>query len=333
VSAAAAGYPTTRTARDRFVVAHRGPRRAADPWALARLVVDQEPDGHGGVIEATTLFLTGRECPWRCVMCDLWRDTIEADTPAGAIPWQLSRALPDSPGGEPAVDPEGVRRLKLYNAGSFFDDRAVPPADDAAIADAVRGFAHLTVEAHPRLIGDRTWRFRDRLAPSSDLEVAIGLETAHPEAFERLNKGCTLEDVERAAAALRAHGVGLRVFLLVHPPFVPIAERDDWLARSVDAAVDAGAALIALIPTRGGNGAMEALAAEGAFAPPALADLEGAAALAIARAAGRAAIVADLWDLAAFATCEACREARRARLQRQNLEQRVPDAIGCAVCR
>jgi radical SAM enzyme (TIGR01210 family) len=323
VIAAAAGYPTTRTARDRFVVARRGPRRAVDPWAPARVVVDEEPDGRGGVIRATTVFLTGRECPWRCVMCDLWRDTTEADTPAGAIPFQIARAVGDAAGD----------RLKLYNAGSFFDDRAVPPGDDAAIAAAVAGFAAITVEAHPRLIGDRTWRFRDRLAPAAVLDVAIGLETAHPGAFARLNKGCTLDAVRQAGAALRAHGVGLRVFLLVHPPFVPLAERDAWLARSIDAAVDAGAALIALIPTRGGNGAMEALAAGDAFVPPSLADVEAAASLALARAGGRAAIVVDLWDLVAVAPCAACREARRARLQRLNLAQRVPEPIGCDVCR
>jgi radical SAM enzyme (TIGR01210 family) len=324
---AAAGYPATRTARDRFVVAHRGPRRAVDPWAAPRVVVDQEPDGRGGVLDATTIFLAGRECPWRCVMCDLWRDTTEADTPPGAIPHQIATALGD------AIGDRGGARLKLYNAGSFFDDRAVPPGDDAAIARAAAGFAHLTVEAHPRLVGDRTWRFRDGLAPSTALEVAIGLETAHPDALDRLNKGCTLDDVHRAASALAAHGVGLRVFLLVHPPFVPIGERADWLARSIDAAVDAGASLVALIPTRGGNGAMEALAREDAFVPPSIADLETAAALALARADGRAAIVVDLWDLAAFAPCEACRGARRARLQRLNLEQRVPGAIACDRCR
>jgi radical SAM enzyme (TIGR01210 family) len=328
VSAPAAIYPAGRTARDRFVLARRGPRRAVDPWAPPRVIVDQEPDGRGGVLDATTLFLTGRECPWRCVMCDLWRDTLDGDTPAGAIPQQVARGVAAARGD----------RLKLYNAGSFFDDRAVPPADDAAIARAVAGFPQLTVESHPRLVGDRTWRFRDLLAPATALEVAIGLETADPDALARLNKGCTVDDVHRAAAALARHGVALRLFLLVHPPFVAAPARLDALVRSIDAAIDAQARLIALIPTRGGNGAMEGLAAAGDFAPPSLADLEVAAAVALARVAergdrGRPAVIADLRDLAAFAACEVCLEARRARLQRLNLEQRVPPPIECARCR
>ena len=57
-------------------------------------------------------------------MCDLWRDTLETDTPPGAIPHQIELAL-----ARRARTCAGDRDdLKLYNAGSFFDDRAVPPA-------------------------------------------------------------------------------------------------------------------------------------------------------------------------------------------------------------
>ena len=335
---APAVYPIGRAARDRFVLERRGPRRLVDPWAPPRVVVDPEPDGAGGVVDVITLFLTGRECPWRCVMCDLWRDTLETDTPPGAIPRQIRLAL--APGSEPSsglsseLAPQVRRHLKLYNAGSFFDPRAVPPEDDQAIADAVADVARVTVESHPRLVGDRTWRFRDRLAPA--LEVAMGLETAHPGALARLNKGCTVDDFAAAAAALAAHGVGLRVFLLVHPPFVARDERSAWLRRSIDVAVDAGASTIALIPTRGDTGAMPALAELGEFAPPTLADLETSAARALhsvqRSVQSRVRIVADLWDLQAFATCADCLDARRARLLRQNVEQRVPGPIACATC-
>ena len=340
---ATAVYPAGRAARERFVLDRRGPRHAVDPWAPPRVAIDSEPDGRGGVVEVATLFLTGRECPWRCVMCDLWRDTIETDTPPGAIPRQIELGLAAwagpaaspraEPGAQPGAEPAEVprsRHLKLYNAGSFFDDRAVPPADDAAIARAVAGISRLTVESHPRLVGDRTWRFRDRLAPP--LEVAMGLETAHPDALARLNKGCTLDDFAAAARALAAHGVGLRVFLLVHPPFAPHDERTPWLLRSIDAAVAAGASVIALIPTRGDTGAMEALTADGLFVPPSLATLEDAATQAIRHADGRARVLADLWDLMAFATCPACLDARTARLLRLNLEQCVPDSVACVAC-
>ena len=61
------------------------------------------------------------------------------------------------------------------------------------------------------------------------LEVAMGLETAHPGALERLNKRVTLEGFARAAAELRRRDVALRVFVLIAPPFVPVDEQDAWL--------------------------------------------------------------------------------------------------------
>lgn len=59
-------------------------------------------------------------------MCDLWTSTLPGDTPRGAIPAQIRAALAELP---PA------RRIKLYNAGSFFDPKAIPPDDDGEIAD------------------------------------------------------------------------------------------------------------------------------------------------------------------------------------------------------
>ena len=117
-----------------------------------------------------TIFLTNRECPFRCLMCDLWRNTLSETVPLGAIPAQIDHALLKLP---PA------RQLKLYNSGSFFDPQAIPPADYGAIAQRANRFERLIVENHPALTGDACLRFRDLL--SGKLEIAMGLETAHPE--------------------------------------------------------------------------------------------------------------------------------------------------------
>ena len=156
----------------------------------------------------------------------------------------------------------------------------------------------------------------------------MGLETAHPDALERLNKGCTLDDFAAAARALAAHGVGLRVFLLVAPAVRAArrAGRRGCCDRSTPRST-CGASVVSLIPTRGGNGAIEALAAAGLFAPPTLADARrrgGAGAPprgAVARACSPTSGISS-----AFATCPACLDARRARLRAMNLEQRVPAA-------
>ena len=78
----------------------------------------------------------------------------------------------------------------------------------------------------------------------------------------------TVDDFAAAAGDLRRRGVALRVFLLIAPPFVPAEEQDEWLLKSVDFADACGATVISLIPTRAGNGAMEALAAQELFRAP-----------------------------------------------------------------
>ena len=142
----------------------------------------------------------------------------------------------------------------------------------------------------------------------------MGLETAHPAALDRLNKRFTLTEFERAARALSRRGVALRVFLLISPPFVAAGEQDDWLLRSVDAAFGCGASVIALVPTRSGNGTMEALAEAGLFRGPDLDDIERSFALALGHADGRGRVFVDCWDLDRFASCASCITERRDRL-------------------
>jgi radical SAM enzyme (TIGR01210 family) len=262
------GYPDTPAARDRFILDLRDPRPHHDPWRYQDLAVEDEPTERGDVARVGTVFLTGRECPWRCAMCDLWRYTTHEDTPAGAIPAQIEAALRVW-----RERGEAISRLKLYNASNFFDPRAVPESDYAAIGTAVAGLDQLIVESHPSLIGGRVDRFRAALA-GPRLEVAMGLETAHPAALDALNKRMTTNDFARAAGELRRRDISLRIFVLIGPPFVPADEQDTWLLKSVAFAEECGASVISLIPARSGNGAMEALTAQGLFREPSLDDIK-----------------------------------------------------------
>jgi archaeosine synthase beta-subunit len=317
--------------RDRFVLAHRPARPLHDPWRHQGLLVEEERAGDGTRATVATIFLTGRECPWRCVMCDLWQHTIERDTPRGALVRQLDDARATL-----ARDHAGVTQLKLYNAGSFFDPRAVPVQDYDAIAARVAPFARVIVESHPALVGARLARFHGALvrasgdAPVPRLEVALGLETAHPEALQRLGKRVTLDRFREAARRTRQLGADVRVFLLVGVPFVRRPQQREWIARSIAEAFDSGASVISLIPTRSGNGALEGLERARLFERPSLADVEDALERALPSVAGR--VFADLWSLQSLATCPACFDARRERLRIMNLEQRVLPPVPCARC-
>jgi radical SAM enzyme (TIGR01210 family) len=324
-------YPTSGTARDRFVLDRRGPRTPHDPWRYQNLIVEDELTAEGPIARVATVFLTGRECPWRCVMCDLWQHTISTDTPAGAIPAQIAAARQTL-----EQQRDAITGMKLYNAGSFFDPRAVPEGDYDEIAGQLGGLVRVIVESHPALIGARVDRFlealnRRRAVSGVQLEVAMGLETASQDALERLHKRMTVDQFAAAAEALRSRGVALRTFLLISPPFVPPDEQDAWLLHSIDAALSCGAASVSLVPTRPGNGALEAVAADGDFRAPRLEDIERSLEIAQARD-HRGRIFVDLWDLERFASCPHCFEARRRRLHAMNLEQRLLPPLLCPHC-
>ena len=294
-----------------------------DPARAYAAVHELELDAAGLLARTAVVFLTNRQCPFTCVMCDLWINTLDDPLPAGVIPQQIRAALATLP---------AARQIKLYNAGSFFDPRAVPESDYDAVANALAGIPRVIVESHPALIGHRVDRFIAALDSGVALEVAMGLETAHPDALERLNKRITVASFADAAAALRVRDVALRVFLLISPPFVPQAEQDEWLERSVQAAFECGASVVSLIPTRAGNGTLEALAVEGSFAGPSFEDVERSAALALTAADGRGRVLVDLWDLERFAAGAPGAGERRARLAAMNLAQQVLPPHACPAC-
>lgn len=261
---------------DREVLALRGPKAPLDPVRAYAAVWEEETGDDGWPVPTAVVFLTNRECPFRCVMCDLWVHTLDTVVPRGAIATQIRTALASLP---------ATRQVKLYNAGSFFDPQAIPPEEDDEIAQLVGGYERVIVEAHPAFLtgpyGERCVRLRDGLAigrsgrtgPTTDrtgpttrgptrLEVAIGLETAHEPTLARLNKRMTLDSFRRAADFLVSNDIDLRVFILLNPPFLSGDEAVEWACRSVDVAAEVGATGCSIIPTRGGNGAMESLGPE-----------------------------------------------------------------------
>jgi archaeosine synthase beta-subunit len=312
-------YPDGARERDAWIAARRASRNIVDPLRPYAFLVEQERSATGEILPTATVFLTNRECPWRCVMCDLWRNTLAQPSQAGAIPRQIDYALGRLP---------SARQIKLYNSGSFFDARAVPPEDYPAIAERTNVFERVIVECHPALVGETCIRFRNLLA--GKLEIAMGLETVHPGVLPRLNKGMTLEMFESAARFCCENNIDLRAFILVKPPFLREEEAVEWAVRSLEFAFACGATAATLIPTRGGNGAMEELEAAGDFSPPHLETLEAAAGQGVALNKGR--VFADLWDTETSPGCSGCREQRIARLRVMNLEQRVPAQVYCEHC-
>ncbi|HKK40992.1 MAG TPA: hypothetical protein VJ963_01195 [Bacteroidales bacterium] len=302
---------------DNRIVSGRGSKNNVTPGKPYAWLAEKERTASGETEETSIIFLTNRECSFHCLMCDLWKNTTDSASPPGSLAVQIEFALKRLP---PA------KHLKLYNSGSFFDERAIAEAEYKEIASLISHFDTVLVESHPRLINEKVLRFRDLLKPS--LQVAMGLETVNNRILSMLNKNMTVEDFRRAAVFLRKNNILSRAFILLRPPYLSEEEGIMWAERSIDFAFSSGSECCTVIPVRAGNGVMDYLQSQGFFHPPRISSLEKVTGYGISLGKGR--VFADLWDLDKFSTCDICFRQRLERLDFMNINQIIPNEINCS---
>lgn len=301
---------------DKWIVSLRGKKNTVDPFKPYAFLVEKERTAAGTIEDIAVIFLTDTECPFHCLMCDLWKNTTSDPLPAGAIPHQIEFALSQLP---------PVKHVKLYNSGSFFDKKAIYESDYEIIANQVSIFETVIVESHPAFIGDTCLKFRDLL--NGKLQVAMGLEIASDEMLSSLNKKLTLHQFRIAAEFLTKNDISFRTFILLRPPFLSEEEGIYHAERSVDFAFSTGSECCTVIPVRAGNGAMDSLQNMGLYTPPSLRSLEKVLQYGINLNAGL--VFADTWDLNLFSECGLCFEKRVTRLTNMNLNQKIYPEVEC----
>ena len=295
----------------------RPARNLVNPDIPYHFLHEQEPDHDGNLQRINTIFLTSKECSFKCLMCDLWKNTLNSATPHGAILKQIDYALERLP--EADV-------IKLYNNGNFFDNKAIPPSDYPEIVERLQSFKRVIVENHPKLCGDNCVEFKNRL--NGTLEIAMGLESIHPDVLPMLNKQLTPEDFKEAASFLRSNKIAVRAFILLNPPFLTDKlENIEWTFKAVQFAFESGVGCCSIIPTRSGNGIMDVLKEKGDYVPPTLDALEEVFERALALRQGG--VFVDTWDIGFLSGCSLCFESRKHRLEQMNLTQKFQQPIAC----
>ncbi len=302
------------------ILRHRPKKEELDVNKPYLYLHEEEVQFDGELRSVNTIFLTNKECPFKCLMCDLWRHTTDEPTTVGAIPRQIEYALERLP---------SASVLKLYNNGNFFDKQAIPASDYEKIAKLCYEFDHLIVENHPKIIGPNISEFKSML--TGTFEIAMGLETIHPDVMPKLNKQITKDNFRKAVSHLREQDIIVRAFILLNPPYlIGTKENRKWCLKTVEFAFDTGVSVCSIIPTRGGNGIMEILAEQGEFLPPTLQELESA--FSDALQLNKRLVFCDLWDLEKFSECDKCFNERKKRLGKMNLTQTIMHEIDCT-CR
>lgn len=301
---------------DSLILSLRGRKNPVNPNLPYAWLVEKEKTISGSVEDVGIVFITNRECPFHCLMCDLWKNTTDEAVPEANIARQIEWALERM---------DGIRHIKLYNSGSFFDTRAVPESEYKKIAELLKDFETVIVESHPRMISESVLNFRRLLRP--ELHIAMGLETIQPEIVKILNKKMVPEDFKVAARFLKKNSIPSRAFILLKPPFVLEEEGIYWAEKSIDFAFNTGVECCIIIPVRPGNGIMDHLHKHGFFSPPSIRSLEKVLEYGIMLGAGR--IFADTWDLGLFSSCDKCTHQRTERIINMNLQQKILPCIDC----
>ena len=220
-----------------------------------------------------------------------------------------------------------ARHVKLYNAGNFFDAQAVPAGRPAAHRRADGPFRAVLVECHPRLVDwalpglSRPPRGQARSRDGAGDDPPRGSASAEQAHDPRRLRARDAHSSANTASPCAA-------FVLVRPPLLDEAEGVEWAVRSVAWALERRRRVLHADPDarrqRGDGGAARAGAVR---RRPSLGSLEEALDRCLALGGGR--VFADLWDIAALATCPDCGPARVDRLRRMNLEQIVLPAVRC----
>src|SRR5664280_1287995 len=66
---------TDLIAYDKWIVSMRGNKNSVDPQKAYGWLVEKERTISGLIEDTGIIFLTNRECPFHCLMCDLWKNT------------------------------------------------------------------------------------------------------------------------------------------------------------------------------------------------------------------------------------------------------------------
>jgi hypothetical protein len=71
---------------DEWIMSGRNRKNPVDHGKPYAWLVEKERTISGKIEDIAIFFLTNRECTFRCLMCDLWKNTTDNTVPEGAIP-------------------------------------------------------------------------------------------------------------------------------------------------------------------------------------------------------------------------------------------------------
>lgn len=171
-------------------------------------------DGQG--VDAFVMILATQGCSWAdtsgCTMCGYGNDSAGRPVTDTDLTRQIQTGLKNYHD-EPLV--------KIFNSGSFFDDREISPEGRSLVLKAFPHAAKIAVESRPEYITPENLDQTKTILGARRFEIGIGLETSNDFIREHaINKGFTYSHYKHAAQLLHDHQMSVKTYVLCKPPFL-----------------------------------------------------------------------------------------------------------------
>ncbi|MHA2407658.1 MAG: archaeosine biosynthesis radical SAM protein RaSEA [Candidatus Ranarchaeia archaeon] len=203
-----------------------------------------------------------RGCSWAfseaggCSVCGYINDSsYEQPIPEDRILREIDNSLSQ-------VDSNKPIEFKLYNSGSFFDEKDVPEKLRTKILGKIKknsGIFKLSVESRPEFLINNLKVVKEtkKMLEPIQLEIGVGLESSNNTILKDCwNKGFSIEDYKQSVQIVRSLNIRLKSYILIKPPFLTEKEAiNDAINSSCDA-INIGTNIISFNPCNIQNGTL-----------------------------------------------------------------------------
>jgi archaeosine synthase beta-subunit len=175
-----------------------------------------------------TIILRTRGCKWAlsdtggCSMCGYIKDSYIKNVESHHIINQFQKAW--------NAKIEEIEKdsfnfiIKIFNSGSFFDDEEMNEDTRELIyqkISQVDKIKEIVVESRVEFLDKTKLKKMKEMLGNKHIEIAIGLETSNDHIrIKYLNKGLLYDDFLSAVKLCKSYQLGVRVYLLLKPPFL-----------------------------------------------------------------------------------------------------------------
>ena len=216
----------------------------------------------GSVVPCNTMIFQTRGCYWGlqggCTMCGYIYDSASRPPSNDDLLAQFNSIIDRIDGGV----------VKIFTSGSFFDIREIPEEVRDEILKRLNDVADkVVVETRPEFATDKILSSVKGLVDNMD--IAVGLETSNDNIrINTINKNFLFKDFVKASENASNHGVGIKAYLMMKPPFLTEKEAmDDMISSVLDASSYASTISINLCNVQRGT-LVDELFYKKAYRPP-----------------------------------------------------------------